>query len=291
VREVVVLSGKGGSGKTSLVGVFAALAEKKVLCDADVDASDLHLLLDPTVSLREDFQSGHTAIIDPDKCVQCGQCRELCQWNAISEDFVVDSLECEGCGVCYHLCPEQAVLFPVNTCGEWYISETRFGSLVHARLKAAEENSGKLVAHVRQQARSLAEKKGLDLIITDGPPGIGCPVIASMGGATAVVIVTEPTVSGAHDMERVLKLVGHFKIPALVLINKADLNPEVADKIEREVSKTAVQFLGRVPFDRAFTEAMVRGETLVEYDSGPLKTILVDIWEDLHRYILSLPSS
>ena len=291
MREVVVLSGKGGSGKTSLVGVFAALAEQKVLCDADVDASDLHLILDPDVLSREDFQSGHSAVIDPDKCVQCGQCRELCQWEAISEDFVVDSLECEGCGVCYYLCPEQAVLFPVNTCGEWYISETRFGPLVHARLKAAEENSGKLVAHVRQQARTLAEEKGLDLIITDGPPGIGCPVIASMGGATAVVIVTEPTVSGAHDMGRVLSLVDHFKIPALVLINKADLNPDMADKIEREVSKTNVKFLGRVPFDSAFTEAMVKGETLVEYDGAGLKDVLVEIWADLHTYLLSLPAS
>ncbi len=291
MRELVVLSGKGGSGKTSLVGAFASLAKNSILCDADVDASDLHLILNPTVSIRQDFQSGHSAFIDPEKCVQCGVCRDLCQWNAINENFVVDSLECEGCGVCFHLCPEKAIEFPVNTCGEWFISQTRFGPMVHARLNPGEENSGKLVAHVRQQARSLAEKDGLELIITDGPPGIGCPVIASLGGATAVVIVTEPTVSGAHDMERVLKLINHFHVPAWVIINKADLNPDMADRIEREVGQSKAGFLGRVPFDQAFTEAMVKAQTLVEYDRGPLKSILTDLWRELENRLQALPST
>jgi MinD superfamily P-loop ATPase len=267
MKELVVISGKGGTGKTTLMAAFASLAEKKVLCDADVDAADLHLIMDPTTVERHDFQSGHNAIINPDKCTACGLCRELCRWNAIDEEFKVDPIACEGCGVCFYFCPEGAIDFPMNTCGEWSISETRFGPMVHARLGIAEENSGKLVTLVRQEAKKLAERSELDLILTDGPPGVGCPVIASLGGASAALIVTEPTVSGKHDMERVAELAAFFKVPAMVCINKFDLNADASGDIERFVSHRGLSFLGRIPFDPAFTKAMVQGQTIFEYDS------------------------
>ncbi|SPD72075.1 conserved hypothetical protein [uncultured Desulfobacterium sp.] len=266
MKELVIISGKGGTGKTSLVAAFASLAEKKVLCDADVDAADLHLIMNPDLKHRNDFQGGSKAIINKQLCTACGLCRDLCKWNAISHDFSVNSLDCEGCGVCVYFCPEKAIDFPVQICGQWFISNTRFGPMVHARLGIAEENSGRLVTLVRQQAKGLAEKNGAELIITDGPPGVGCPVIASIGGASAVLIVTEPTVSGDHDMERVAQLAGHFKVPAMVCINKFDLNPEQGIKIEQFSRDMGLTVLGRIPFDPVVTKAMVQGLTIFEYD-------------------------
>ena len=284
MKEVVIISGKGGTGKTSLVAACASLAGNKVLCDADVDAADLHLITAPQIRESHDFQSGHTAIIDPDRCTRCGRCRDLCKWNAISDDFVVDPIECEGCGVCHYFCPEDAIDFPLNTCGEWFISDTRFGPMAHARLGIAEENSGKLVSLIRQEGRKLAEEHHLDLLLTDGPPGIGCPVIASLGGAAAVLIVTEPTVSGKHDMERVAGLAAFFKVPAALCVNKFDLNPEVAEAIEAFARNRDITVLGRIPFDPAFTAAMVRGKSIVEFDGDSDGCAAVkDIWENLAR--------
>jgi MinD superfamily P-loop ATPase len=280
MKELVILSGKGGTGKTSLTGAFAALSKNSVLCDADVDAADLHLLMDPHSRQRSDFDSGSVAIIDPGKCTSCGLCRELCRFDAISDDFGVDAIECEGCGVCVDFCPEQAIDFPIKTCGEWYISDTRFGPMVHARLGIAEENSGKLVALVRQEARKLSETEALDLIITDGPPGVGCPVIASLGGATALLIVTEPTVSGMHDMERVAQLAKHFKVPCTVCINKADLNMENTAAIERLSRERGLPVVGCIPFDPSFVESMVQGKTVIEYKpESPAGQALGSIWQ------------
>jgi len=282
MKEIVIISGKGGTGKTSIVAAFASLAENKALCDADVDAADLHLIMDPEIKERHDFESGRTAIINQDKCTECGICRDLCRWDAISADFVVDSIECEGCGVCYYFCPEEAIDFPLNTCGEWYLSDTRFGPMAHARLGIAEENSGKLVSLIRQEGKKLAEEKNLDLLLTDGPPGIGCPVIASLGGAASVLIVSEPTVSGRHDMERVAELAAFFNIPAMLCVNKFDLNPEQGKAIEAFAREKNIGVIGRVPFDPAFTKAMVQGKTIVEFDnrsegSEAVKTI----WKEL----------
>lgn len=280
MKELVIISGKGGTGKTSIVAAFSSLTQNKVLCDADVDAADLHLILDPEVRNQHDFESGHTAIIDQDKCIECGLCRDLCRWDAISADFQVDAITCEGCGVCFYFCPEKAIDFPDNTCGEWFISDTRFGPMVHATLGIAEENSGKLVTLVRQEAKKLAEEKGLDLILTDGPPGIGCPVIASMGGASAVLIVTEPTVSGKHDMARVAELAAHFKIPGMVCINKYDLNTYETRDIENKAREYDLDVLGRIPFDPLFTKAMVQGQTLFEYNTKSTAGKAVkDVWE------------
>ena len=280
MKELIVISGKGGTGKTSLMGAFADMAKNHVLCDADVDAADLHLITAPDIHQRHDFQSGHLATIRADQCTQCGLCREMCRWNAISDQFVVDAIECEGCGVCVDFCPEQAIEFPVSTCGEWFVSDTRFGPMVHARLGIAEENSGKLVTLVRQEAKKLAERQQLDLILTDGPPGVGCPVIAAIGGADGVLIVTEPTVSGRHDMMRVVDLARHFRVPAMVCVNKYDLNPEMTARIERFADENGVIRTGRIPFDAMVTKAMVQAQTLTEF--GPEADITAavrGVWE------------
>ncbi|PLX53809.1 MAG: (4Fe-4S)-binding protein [Desulfobacteraceae bacterium] len=287
MKELVVISGKGGTGKTSLMAAFASLAENKVLCDADVAAADLHLLMDPDIKARHDFQGGSTAIINPNNCTQCGLCRDLCRWNAISEAFEVDPIECEGCGVCVDFCPEEAIDFPIKTCGEWYISNTRFGPMVHARLGIAEENSGKLVALVRQEAKKLAEKNKLDLLITDGPPGVGCPVIASLGGASAVLVVAEPTVSGLHDMERVAQLAAHFKVPGMVCVNKFDLNFDQTEAIEKLAKENKMTVVGRVPFDPVFTESMVKGQTVLEYvGNSKFRSSISEIWQNIRNQLV-----
>ena len=287
IREIVIVSGKGGTGKTSLAAAFAALAKNGILCDADVDAADLHLLMQPEVKERTDFMGGSKAVINPDLCTGCGTCRTLCRFDAISDRYEVDPTRCEGCGVCVDFCPEQAIDFPVQRCGEWYISATRFGPMVHARLGIAEENSGRLVSLVRKETRQLAEERGLELILTDGPPGIGCPVIAAIGGATALVIVVEPTVSGIHDMERVVDLAAHFRVPGMVIVNKFDLNVGMTEAIEQLAEKRNILVLGRVPFDPVFTRSMVQGQTLFEYgEESPTRRVVRDIWAK----IVSSPS-
>ena len=282
IKELVIISGKGGTGKTSLMAAFSSLAENKVLCDADVDAADLHLIMHPVVEKRAEFQSGHIAVIDNARCTECGLCREMCRWDAVESTFKVSAIDCEGCGVCVHFCPEAAIEFPENTCGEWFVSDTRCGPMVHARLGIAEENSGKLVTLVRGEARKLAEKRRVPLILTDGPPGVGCPVIASIGGASAVLIVTEPTVSGRHDMERVAQLAAHFKIPAMVCVNKFDLNPDITWEIEKYADEKDIYCLGRIPFDPLFTRAMIQAQTVFEYDGqSAAGRAIGEIWQRL----------
>ncbi|MFP4158665.1 MAG: ATP-binding protein [Desulfobacterales bacterium] len=279
MKELVVISGKGGSGKTSITASLAQLADRPVLCDADVDAADLHLIMSPEVKETHEFMAGHTAFIDQQRCNECGKCIELCRWQAISPDFVVDPIACEGCGVCYYFCDQGAVEFPENLSGHWYISESRFGPMVHARLGIAEENSGKLVSLVRREASKMADSNANSLVITDGPPGVGCPVIAAIGGAAAVLIVTEPSVSGIHDMERVVELAGHFSVPAMVCINKYDLNEPATDKILRFARDRAVPCAGQVPFDPAMTKSMVQAQTLFEYDPGaPACQAVRSVW-------------
>ncbi|MFH2058329.1 MAG: ATP-binding protein [Pseudomonadota bacterium] len=287
MKELVILSGKGGTGKTSITSAFAFLAQNTMFCDADVDAADLHLILTPQIKASKDFKGGHEAIINPDKCTQCGLCMELCRFDAVKNNFQIDSIACEGCGVCVDLCPEQAIDFPETVCGQWYFSDTRFGPMVHAGLGIARENSGRLVSMVRQEARKLATKSNLDLILTDGPPGIGCPVIASMGQATAVLIIAEPTLSGIHDMERVGQLCDHFNIPAMVCINKFDLNPEQTKNIEMLAQDKNIVVVGKISFDPIFTYAMIQAQTIFEYKNQSLAAVQVrQVWET----ILSLPA-
>lgn len=287
MRELVILSGKGGTGKTSITAAFASLAQNMVLCDADVDAADLHLILRPDFKQTTDFKGGHEAVINPALCTRCGRCIEVCRFGAVKDSFEIDPIDCENCGVCVDLCPEKAVDFPETVCGRWYISGTRFGSMVHARLGIAQENSGKLVSLIRGKAKKLAAKNNLDLILTDGPPGIGCPVIASIGQATAILIVAEPTVSGIHDMERVGQLSKHFNIPAMVCINKFDLNPEQTKAIEDLAQKTGITVVGEIPFDQTFTEAMIQAKTIFEYNPHSQAGIEVrKVWDR----ISSLPA-
>jgi MinD superfamily P-loop ATPase len=280
MKELVVLSGKGGTGKTSIVGSLAVLAKDKVLADCDVDAADLHLLLEPAVKQKHEFWSGQVAAIDEDKCTQCGLCPELCRFKAIN-DFKVDPVSCEGCGFCFHICPAEAVTMKENLSGHWFISDTKYGSLVHARLGIAQENSGKLVALVRQQAKQMAEKEKAGFIISDGPPGIGCPVISSLSGANLALLVTEPTLSGIHDLERVLGVCRHFSVPALVCINKYDINRENTRQIESYCSSQGVEVASKIPFDNTVTEAMVQGLPVVEYSDSPVSREINLLWQNI----------
>jgi MinD superfamily P-loop ATPase len=280
MKELVVLSGKGGTGKTSIVGSLAALAEDKILADCDVDAADLHLLLEPVVRQKHEFWSGQVAVIDGEKCTQCGLCEELCHFDAI-KDFRVDPVSCEGCGFCYRICPAEAITMEENLSGHWFISDTKYGPLVHARLGIAQENSGKLVALVRQQAKEMAEKQGAALIISDGPPGIGCPVISSLSGASLALLVTEPTLSGIHDLERVLGVCRHFGVPALVCINKYDINEYNAAKIEDYCREQGIELAARIPFDNIVTEALVKGRPVVKYNEGPVSRQIKGLWQNI----------
>jgi len=284
MKEVVVLSGKGGTGKTSIVGSFAALEKNKVLADCDVDAADLHLLLQPTIREEHEFWSGQVAAIDEEKCTRCGLCEELCRFDAI-RDFQVDAVSCEGCGFCSHICPAEAITMKENLAGRWSVSDTRYGPLVHARLGIAQENSGKLVATVRKQAREIAENLGSDYIIGDGPPGIGCPVISSLSGADLALLVTEPTLSGQHDLERVLGVCNHFKVPVIVCINKYDINEENSHQIEGSCLSQGVEVAARIPFDNAVTEAMVQGVPLVEYSHSAVSQQIEILWDTVTQMV------
>ena len=284
MKEVVVLSGKGGTGKTSIVGSFAALAKSKVMVDCDVDAADLRLLLQPMVREEHEFWSGVSATIDEQRCTQCGLCEELCRFNAI-KDFKVDAVSCEGCGFCSHICPAEAITMTENLAGQWSVSDTRYGPLVDARLGIAQENSGKLVATVRQQARELAEKLGLDYIISDGPPGIGCPVISSLSGADLALLVTEPTLSGQHDLERVLGVCRHFGVPAMVCINKYDINEDNTRHVESYCLSQGVDIAIRIPFDNVVTEAMVHGLPIVEYAQNGISQQMEILWDMVSKLL------
>jgi MinD superfamily P-loop ATPase len=288
MKELVIISGKGGTGKTSVTASFAVLADRPVIADCDVDAADLHLVLSPRVDEIHEFRSGREAVIRQDECIGCGACLAHCRFDAVimngkgagDAEFAVDPVACEGCGVCVRFCPELAIDFPERICGEWMVSVTRCGPMVHARLRAAAENSGKLVSTVRREARRIAEEAHYPLVIVDGPPGIGCPVIASVTGATLVLAVTEPTVSGEHDLERVLSLTRHFKIPTAICVNKWDINPEMTERIEDKAHSAGAQVAGRIRYDHAVTQAQMREMAVVE-TAAPCVEDIKGIWNQL----------
>ena len=285
MKQIVVISGKGGTGKTVITGAFAALAKDKVMADCDVDAADLHLLLSPKIKQRHEFKSGMTAKVNKKLCQKCGQCITVCRFNAISEDFTVDPISCEGCAFCSFVCPADAIKMKQNLSGEWFVSDTRFGPMVHAKLGIAEENSGKLVSLVRQKAKELAEKENLDWVIVDGAPGIGCPVIASLSGIDCELVVTEPSLSGLHDADRVISVAKHFKAPVKLIINKYDLNMDITGKIEEYCRNNNIQLIGKVAFDKSVVKAVVEGKTIVEYSCGQAKDEIVGIWNRLQNAI------
>ena len=289
MKQIVVISGKGGTGKTVLSACFAVLAKNAVLADVDVDASNLHLLLHPEIQERHIFKSGQKARVDKDKCTGCGLCLPLCRFDALAEDdqgkVAVDPLSCEGCGVCYHVCPELAFEMEIPVAGEWFVSSTKYGPFVHARLGIAEENSGKLVTEVRKKARQIAEREERDLVIMDGAPGIGCPVIASLTGTDLALVVTEPTPAGRHDMERIAGLTRHFKIRAACCINKFDLNPENSGQIERWCREQSIPIVGKISFDTAVPESVVRGIPYLEYTSNSSTDDVRRMWSSLEELL------
>lgn len=280
MKQICVISGKGGTGKTVLAASFAALAASKVMADCDVDAADLHLLLHPEVKETHEYYGGKKAVIDPANCTQCGECESACRYNAI-EDFRVIPTACEGCGVCKLVCKEDAVQLKEWLSGYWFVSDTSYGPMVHARLGIAAENSGKLVSQVREKAKEIANKEKLDFVIIDGPPGMGCPVLASLTGVDVALIVAEPTLSGIHDMERVHGVCKHFAIADVVCVNKFDINVENSEKIEKWCVQNSVPFLGRISFDRSVPESLVAGKPFVEYSDGSVRSEIEKIWENV----------
>jgi len=334
MKELVVISGKGGTGKTSVLASFAALAKNAVLADCDVDAADLHLVTAPQVCQKTDFYSGHQAVIRSRDCIGCGACLAHCRFGAVIHQrmddpwleshggqivcqdcdfcerscsvqanraiqamqeacgktaemsFQIDPLICEGCGVCERFCPVKTIDFIPRLCGQWYVSDTRFGPMVHAKLGIAAENSGKLVSTVRQNARLIAEERNLDLILVDGPPGIGCPVIASITGASAVLAVTEPTQSAFHDLERVIALARHFAVPALVCVNKYDINPDLTLEIESKAQDLGSVLVGRIRYDSSVTEAQIQGKTVAEFVDSPARHDIKHIWEKTYSLLM-----
>lgn len=319
IEELVVISGKGGTGKTSVTASLAALANRPVIADCDVDAPDLHLVLAPEIKERHEFWSGHQAVIDENICIRCGDCVNHCRFGAVgarpgstanckdcytcrrscpvktraeiqamqdplglsgSSTFAIDPLACEGCGVCAKFCPVQAIALGERKCGEWMISATRFGPMVHAQLQPTAENSGKLVSAVSREARRIVEAEHRSLIIVDGPPGIGCPVIASLTGATLVLVVTEPTLSGEHDLERVLALTRHFRIATRVCVNKWDLNPALTARIEEKVHDAGAVLAGRIRYDQAVTLAQKQAKAVIETEAACREDVRA-VWNGL----------
>lgn len=290
MKEIVVISGKGGTGKTSITASFASLGGADIIvADCDVDAADMHLLLQPDFAREEDFYSGELAKIHADECTQCGKCAEVCRFDAISVIdgmHTVDPLSCEGCGYCARICPTDAIENLSMNVGKWYISSIKTGSLmVHARLGIGADNSGKLVAKVKNEAKRLAEETNKDYIIVDGSPGIGCPVVSSLSGAAFVVLVTEPSVSGLHDLKRVYELVKKFNLKAGCIINKSDINEKVTQEIEAFLREENILHIVNLPYDEQFTRAMTNGQTIIESDTNGLKQMIVNSWNKIKQTI------
>ena len=291
MKELIVISGKGGTGKTSIVAAFAALAKNAVLADCDVDAADLHLVLEPKVKQTNDFSGGKQASIITEKCIGCGKCQDMCRFDAIDfngegndvvdKTFTIDPISCEGCKVCVEFCPMDAIEFNDHTNGRWFVSDTRFGPMVHAKLGIAEENSGKLVTLIRKEAKRIAQEQKKDLLIVDGSPGIGCPVIASITAADLVLVVTEPTLSGKHDLDRVSRLTENFGIKTLVCVNKADVNPRITAQISEDAQKQGLKVIGKIAYDEAFTKAQMIKASVVEYTGGAITGQIKTLWRQV----------
>jgi MinD superfamily P-loop ATPase len=295
MKQLVILSGKGGTGKTTVAAALAHLASQElplVLADADVDAANLELVLEPRKVEEHDFRSGKRAVIDEELCTACGMCHDVCRFDAIvppgeagggridrlGHSYRVDALSCEGCAACFYQCPEDAITMEEQLAGKWFRSDSRFGPLFHAHLFAGQENSGKLVTLVKRQGRELASATGAQLLLVDGPPGIGCPVISASSGVDMALLVVEPTVSGVHDLERILATTEHFGVPALVIINKADLNVKRSDDVSAFCDERGVELVGQIPYDTTVTEAMVEGRPVTAYADGPVSQAVRDIW-------------
>lgn len=299
MKQLVILSGKGGTGKTTVAAALAHLASQEasiMLVDADVDAANLELVLAPELQEEHPFFSSKVAVIDPELCESCGRCEELCRFDAVvvangsdhTKTYSIDPVACEGCAVCYYQCPAEAIRLDEPQDGLWFRSDSAFGPLIHAHLFAGQENSGKLVAAVRQEAAGLASEGGQAYVIIDGPPGIGCAVIAAVTGADLALIVTEPTVSGIHDLERALAVTDHFGIPGLLCINKYDINPQKSDEIANFAARRGVKVVGWVRFDTVVTKAMVHGKPVTAFEDGPVSRELRQVWKLVRQQMEAL---
>lgn len=285
MKQLTVISGKGGTGKTSITAAFASLAKNAVFADGDVDAADLHLIFNPRIKKTIQFHGLNIADIDKDNCIDCKKCFESCKFDAITKHIELIKESCEGCGVCSYICPVQTINMIKRTSGFAYISDTRFGPLAHAVLNTAEEASGKLVTVVRENAKKIAKEKKKNLIIIDGPPGIGCPVIASLTGVDLVLVVTEPTLSGIHDLERILDVTNHFNIPAVVCINKYDINIDNTKKIELFCNKKKIAIVGKTPYDTVITKAMINQKNVIEFSDGKTSDTIIEMWNKIQEML------
>lgn len=291
MKEIAIISGKGGTGKTSITASLAVLKNKNaVIADCDVDAADMHLLLSPDFSHKENFYSGKIAVINQDKCIKCGKCQDVCRFVAVpfkNEQYIINELNCEGCGYCSHVCPSDAIEMKDNLTGKFFISNTRIqNTLVHAELNIGAENSGKLVTQVRKESKRIAQETNKEYVIIDGTPGIGCPVIASITGVDFVIVVTEPTVSGFHDMKRVYELIERFKHKSACIINKSDLNQDITCKIKHFLSEKNVELIAEIPYDNVFVKSLLEGKTVVENEENiQIKKSIETFWEFIKKQI------
>jgi len=289
MKQIVIASGKGGTGKTTLSASFAKLAGHSVMVDADVDAADMFILMKPDKTVEEPFYGNEAARFDPDLCTQCGECVDVCRFGALSFDDndmpSLDETACEGCSVCSHVCPTGALYMEPCDCGKSFVSETACGTMVHARLGIAAENSGMLVTELRKRAAEIAEEKGEDLIIIDGPPGIGCPVMAAVTGADLIVCIAEPTVSGMHDLTRILDLADHFGIQTKSIMNKIDINPEIAEKVKRDCEARGSEIIAEIPYDSDVVQSIIAAKPLVDYSDGPASQAIKSAWEKVKSIV------
>lgn len=295
MKQLTVISGKGGTGKTTLTAAFASLAKNAVIADCDVDAANMHLILKPEILEKEDYYGLEVARIDPELCIGCGKCREFCRYGAVNANLEVDPYRCEGCAVCTVVCPERAVFMEKKVSGVAFSSKTRFGPMAHARLGIGEETSGKLVSVVRNKAKKFADQYNKDLIIIDGPPGTGCSTIAAITGTDLVLMVSEPTVSGIHDLKRVIELTVQFMIPTVVCINRYNLNKENTHLIERFCTEQGILVIGRLPYDELTTKAMLQEQTLIEYakhseyiSESELVSQVLQIWARVEKILMDI---
>jgi len=295
LKQITVISGKGGTGKTTLVASFAALVENKVIADCDVDAPDLHLLLHPEIIKKEEFKGLKVAVMNKTLCTECGMCEEACRFNAIAlteeSGYAVNPARCEGCGACVFSCPQEAIVLKERVSGYTFISKTEYGTMAHAQLNIAEEASGKLVTVVRNHAQQVAEKEQRELILIDGAPGIGCPVIASLTGVDLALIVTEPTMSGLHDLERILDVTSHFGIDSIVCINKYDINEENSRRIANFCRQRGIEVVGNIPYDSVVTEAMVAGKPVIVFSEGAVSDAIKDVWKVIAKNLGGISSN